>query len=241
MANIDSDPFPRVVPRDYQRSDLPRQQEEVLPPPMTLKVALNEVLSRRRSASHFGVIRRSDLSTWLRYTCGVQAYGRRDSNRQRRFVGSFGALHPSHVLIGDSDGSWSTYIPEQHSLGRVRVDPEVGERLRAKAEDCHPGEEATLVALVADLDLAESYYLRPPDLLLRDGGVLLGHGAIVAAAIGIPFRILGIVGSGVIETLLPDAPFTCYGTGLAWIGGVPRTDPDQSEDSSLGHGQQYGD
>ena len=228
MASIDADPIPRTDRGAYRRLELSIAQEEALPEPAILEVSQDEVLSRRRSASRFGAIRLEELSTWLKFTCGLQARGVGDSNRQLRFVGSFGALHPSHVLLGDPDDSWATYIPERHSLGRINVDRGAARELRRRAEECHPGEYGTLIALVADLDLAESYYVQPAPLLLRDGGVILGHGSLVAAAIGIPFRILGVIGIGIIESLLLSAPFRCYGTGLAWIGGAAGGDLERA-------------
>ena len=224
MASTEADPLPRTERRPYRRFELSIGLEEALPEPAALNVSQHEVLYRRRSADRFGSICMEDLSTWLKYTCGLQARRVGDFNRQRRFVGSFGALHPSHVLLGSPDSSWVTYIPERHSLGRIQVDQEVAQRLRCRAEQCHPGDDGTLITLLADLDLAESYYVRPAPLLLRDGGVIFGHGSLVAAAIGIPFRILGIVGTGIVESLLPNLPFRCFGTGLAWIGGSAGTD-----------------
>lgn len=99
-----------------------------------------------------------------------------------------------------------------------------------------------LLALLADLDLAESYYRNPHQLLLRDAGVLLGHASLVAAALDLSFRILGTVGGTTVSTLIPDLGFKCSGTGLAWIGGS-NTEPldgaifqaDQT-DSLLGAG-----
>ena len=234
MTSIDADPVPRTTPGAYQRVEISTAREEVLPEPKKLAILQHEVLSRRRSACHFGAIRSEELSTWLKFTCGLQARGAGDSNRQLRFVSSFGALHPSHMLLGDPDGSWAVYNPYRHSLGNVNVNQEASQKLRGLAEDCHPGEEGTLVALVADLDLAENYYARPSSLLLRDGGVMLGHGSLIAAAIGVPFRILGVVGMGTIESLLANTPFRCYGTGLAWIGGVRDTDPERAMAETTG-------
>jgi len=90
--------------------------------------------------------------------------------------------------------------------------------LRQEAEACHAGRSAVLLALLADLDLAESYYRNPYQLLLRDAGVLLGHASLVAAAIDLSFRILGTVGGTNVSTLIPGLEFKSSGTGLAWVG-----------------------
>jgi len=79
--------------------------------------------------------------------------------------------------------------------------------------------DATLVALIGDLDLASHYYQHPLPLMLRDVGVLFGHAALVAAALGLSFRILGITGNTLVERLVMDLPFRSAAPGLAWIGG----------------------
>jgi hypothetical protein len=53
---------------------------------------------------------------------------------------------------------------------------------------------ATLVVLLANEDLVSAYYENARDLVAREAGVLLGHGSLVAASLGLAFRILG--GSG---------------------------------------------
>jgi hypothetical protein len=91
--------------------------------------------------------------------------------------------------------------------------------LRAKARQYFPAENATLIVLIADVDLANHYYLNPRSLILREAGVLLGHAALVAAALGLGFRILGGTGTPLVEKLIPELAFTPAATGLAWIGG----------------------
>jgi len=95
-----------------------------------------------------------------------------------------------------------------------------------------PGRGAFLIALLADLDLAESYYGNPLQLLLRDGGVLLGHASLVAVAIDLTFRILGSAGGNIISSLVPGVAFRTVGTGLAWLGGA-KTGPLANETSQL--------
>jgi len=160
------------------------------------------------------------LATWLHYTTSVQAINAEDPNRQRRYVASFGALHPAHILLGNPDGSWYAYVPGKHVLGDLETDPATSEALRTKAQECFQAQDATLVVLLADLDLAAHYYLNPLSLLLRDGGVLFGHAALVAASLGLEFRILGRTGTPLVERLVQDLPFRPVATGLAWVGGA---------------------
>ena len=105
-------------------------------------------------------------------------------------------------------------------MGDLHVDPPTAAALRAKAQQCFQTEDATLVALIGDFDLAAHYYLNPLSLMLRDSGVLFGHAALVAAALGLGFRILGSTGSPLVERLVMDLPFRPVATGLAWIGGA---------------------
>ena len=58
--------------------------------------------------------------------------------------------------------------------------------------------------------------------MLRDGGVLFGHAALVAAALGLGFRILGSTGTPLLERLVRGLPFRPVATGLAWVGGGGR-------------------
>jgi hypothetical protein len=78
--------------------------------------------------------------------------------------------------------------------------------------------EATLVALISDRDLVGSYYANASALILRDASVLLGHAALVAAALGLAFRILGSTGTSSLENVVSNLPFRPMASGLALIG-----------------------
>lgn len=232
MASISEDPVRLDKTRPYKRSALPVLREVLLPSPLPVSCSFELAVGRRRSAELFGPITAPEMGTWLRFTAGLQATNMDDSNRQRRFVGSFGALHPAHILIGTPTNVWSVYLPGRHALGVLDVDQHAAALVRKNAEDCHPGCGAFLIALLADLDLAESYYGNPLQLLLRDGGVLLGHASLVAAAIDLTFRILGNTGGNVVSSLILGVPFRSVGTGLAWLGGA-KTEPLPKETSQL--------
>ena len=218
MANIDDQPIRLEAPGPYERAQLPLLRELPLPTPAELGGTFIDVLQRRRSAEVFAPIATNELATWLYYTDSVQAVNSEDPNRQRRYVASFGALHPSHILLGGPEGAWRVYVPERHTLGDISVDAGASKALHARARECFQADRATLVALLGNSDLATHYYLNPLPLMLRDGGVLLGHAAMVAAALGLAFRILGSTGTPILERLMPDLPFTPFATGLSWIG-----------------------
>ena len=219
MASIEDEPIRLEASGPYLRSQLPVLQEMLLPPPLELRSSFITALEHRRSAEVFTPISTDELATWLHYTTSIQAVNAEDPNRQRRSVASFGALHPAHILVGDPSGSWNAYVPERHVLGSLPIDPVSAVALRAKAQQHFQTEDATLVALLCDSDLAAHYYLNPLSLMLRDGGVLFGHAALVAAALGLGFRILGSTGTPLVERLVRDLPFRPVATGLAWVGG----------------------
>ena len=219
MANIDSQPVRLDTPGPYTRAQLHLLWESPLPTPCKLDGFFVDVLERRRSAETFAPIAVGELAACLHYTSALRAVNSEDPNRQRRYVASFGALHPSHILLGSPEGAWSVYVPERHALAGVRVDDDVAAALRTRAQQCFLTRDATLIALLGNVDLAAHYYLNPLPLMLRDAGVLLGHAALVAAALGLAFRILGSTGTPILERLIPDLPFTPFATGLAWLGG----------------------
>jgi hypothetical protein len=219
MASIEDEPVRIETPGPYIRSQLPVLCESLLPPPLELRGSFIAALSRRRSAEVFTPISSDSLATWLHYTTSVQAVNAADANRQRQYVASFGALHSTHILLGSPNGSWNVYVPERHALGDLQIDPLVAAELRAKAQQYFHAPDATLVALMSDSDLAAHYYLNPSSLMLRDAGVLFGHAALVAAALGLGFRILGGTGTPFVERLVQELAFKPAATGLAWIGG----------------------
>ena len=218
MASIEIDPIRLETPGSYSRRPMPAKREMPLPPPVQHGGSFRAALLRRRSAAAFDPIPSSDLATWLYYTASVQSINSEDRNRQQRCVGSFGALHPAHILLGEPNGMWTVYVAERHTLGELTVDAAVADALRAKAQQHFLSEHATLVALLSDWDLAVNYYQNPLCLMLRDGGVLFGHAALVAAALGLSFRILGSTGTPFTERLVSNISFKPTAVGLAWIG-----------------------
>jgi len=224
MANIDTDPVRLEPTAPSRRLGLPVAQKIRLNRASPISCRFDEVLLRRRSAEHFSAATFDDLSTWLYYVASIQSVQACDLNRQRRFVGSFGALHPAHILLGKPDHTWFTYLPGEHSIGQLRVAADAAAELRTKAMQFYRGERATIVALLCDADLVATYYRNASALVLRDAGVLLGHAALIASAVGIAFRILGTTGSNILERLICDLPFTPVSVGLALVGGQDEAD-----------------
>src|SRR6266481_2030174 len=117
MESTEVEPTRREAPGPYRRPQLLLLREAPLPPPSHLRGSFLAALGERRSAEVFTPIAVHDLSTWLYYTASIQAVNAQDPNRQRRFVASFGALHPTHIVLGQPDDTWTAYVPASHVLG----------------------------------------------------------------------------------------------------------------------------
>lgn len=221
MANIEGQPVRLTPVEPPRRHAVPVMDKICLRQPETISSSFVDALVARRSAEKFGEITLNDLSTWLYYLASIQAVQASDRNRERRFVGSFGALHPAHILLGMPDHRWFAYLPGEHSVGHLRVNVDAAMELRTRAMEFHRAESAIVVALLCDADLVATYYSNASELVLRDAGVLLGHAALVASAVGIAFRILGTTGAESLERLVRDLPFACKAVGLALVGAQP--------------------
>jgi hypothetical protein len=218
MTSIEAGPVRLATPRAYQRPPFPACEVKALPRPKAPRESLLSALLQRRSADSFLPIDLNLLATWLYFSHAVQSVNEKDHNRQRRYVPSFGALHVNHVVLGWPDHSWFVYLPEKHALGKLTVDVSAARKLRESTEDHCTAPDAVLVLLLSNLDLASAYYDHYDDLVAREAGVLFGHASLLAAGLGVAFRILGSTGSPWAERLIPDLPFRGRAAGTSWIG-----------------------
>ena len=218
MTFIDEGPLRLETPRAYQRPSFPAGEIMVLPRPKAPQGSLLSALLQRRSADSFLPIDLNLLATWLYFSHAVQSVNEKDRNRQRRYAPSFGALHVNDMVLGWPDHSWFVYLPEKHALGTLSVDANAARKLRESAERHCSAPDAVLVLLLSNLDLASAYYDHYDDLIAREAGVLFGHASLLAAGLGVAFRILGSAGSPWAERLIPDLPFRVRPTGTSWIG-----------------------
>jgi hypothetical protein len=218
MENIEKDVI-RLEPGKYRRRPLPWQETLSLPKPLHSSLQFFEVLKRRRSAQSFPPITNASLSNFLYAVGSLQQAHLDDSNLQRRYVASMGALHPTHIVIHRPGTGWFAYIPEKHSLGILNVNKDSAVSVLQLVQQHYPSETATLICLVSDRELAANYYENYVPLLLRDAGVLLGHASLVAAAHDLAFRILGRTGAQATEALVTGLPFKPLASGMAMLGG----------------------
>jgi hypothetical protein len=220
MATINPNPVRLLSPKPYNRLQLPVATELSLPAPNGITRSFLSAMLLRRSAEQFSIISSSALSTWLHFSGSIQSLNAIDPNRQKRYVASFGGLHPTQILLGNPDHSWAVYLPERHMLGRLHVQSSAAQALRESAERHHSAPNATLVLLISDEGLVSAYYDNARELIVRDAGVLLGHGSLVAASLGLAFRILGSCGSPWAEEMIVAAPFKLKAVGMAWLGAL---------------------
>ena len=218
MEIIDLNPIRLSQPQKYSRAGLSTQAKIHLPPPKGISGTFLSALLARRSGEQFAKIPMQSLSTWLHFCCSIQSVNSTDQNRQKRYVASFGGLHAALILLGAPDHTWSVYVPEEHALGKLKVDHTTAQSLRDSAQKHCIAPDATLVLLLSERDLVSAYYTNAQELASRDAGVFLGHGSLVAASLGLSFRILGGSGSPWAEEMLLDEPLKVRAVGMAWLG-----------------------
>jgi hypothetical protein len=226
-VNIE-DAVRRGEPGKYQRLSLPILSSVGLPVARPATCSFATALSRRVSADFFAPPTNEELSDFLSDVFGIRFVDQSDRNRQKRCVASMGALHPAHCLLYLRHTGWHVYIPENHSLGQFPADEGSSSRLLALVDEHLPGQQADVMCLLSDCDLAANYYENYVPLLFRDAGVLMGHAALVAAAHGLSFRILGRTGTAVAESLVKGLGFRPLATGLALLGSKIAPAPDGS-------------
>lgn len=202
----------------YTRLQLPIISSTILPLPSPATGTFTDALARRVSADEFLLPSNQELSDFLNDVFRIRSVNQNDGNRQKRYVASMGALHPAHLLFYLRPKGWYVYLPETHALGELPVFHESSNRIIQLVEEHMPGHGAAVICLLSDCDLVSHYYRNFMPLLFRDAGVLLGHAALVAAAHGLGFRILGRTGTAAAESLVVGLPFRPLATGLALLG-----------------------
>jgi len=219
------DAIRRGEPGKYRRLSLPILSSTSLPAAHPATCTFAAALNRRVSGDVFSSPTNQELSDFLHDLFGIRFIDGNDRNRQKRSVASMGALHPAHCLLYRRDNGWRVYVPEEHSLGLLAVNEANSNQLLDLVDEHLPGQQAAVICLLSDCDLAANYYENYVPLLFRDAGVLLGHAALVAAAHRLPFRILGRTGTTIAESLVTGLSFRPLATGLAVLGSKTATAP----------------
>lgn len=131
---------------------------------------------------------------------------------------SAGAIHCVHTLVQrEIDEDWMYYDAQAHQLVSLPGTSAVANAARNAANELVPSANASLIALVAEPDMAAAKYENPGSLIWRNAGVLLGYFSICAEALALSFCPLGITGHPMLNSELDEQGRLC-GVGMALLG-----------------------
>lgn len=212
-------PRPRPRPAHYDPIKFEESYEILLGPPADLaEIGFKDVVLGRRSGISFAELDRLSLGSLLWYSARTIAVQNQDQNREMRPVPSAGALHPLHLLVSEDPKTWLRYSPRRHALCHLSVQAEQAQGLWEEVRQVLDVGEGTVILLLAEMRLVSAYYDHPESLVFRDAGCLLGQLGLVAAALGLSYRILGPTGEPWASELIPSQGDSLAGAGLAVVG-----------------------
>lgn len=216
---------------------IPRPKPETIPysrhewlesPPLLLEVpveghlpSFSDVLSCRRTRRHFGRLDSLQLASFLWYSCRVIQEGDPFLGfpLSLRPVPSAGAIHPVHCLVDRGHACLERYDPLAHGLTQLNYREELGVELRRATTEVLSPEDAVILLFIAEPGMTEAKYDFSNSLVWRDVGVLIGHMALVAEALGLSFCPLGITGEPWAGKLSDENKLV--GVGMALLGATP--------------------
>lgn len=215
------EPVPRDEPDWYEPVEWPHGQRiQLLPRSKPLEVDLVAIMEQRQTRREFTCPADGNmLGEFLWLTCRSRTsspsiYG---PNQESRPHPSAGALHPIHVLVARDRGALYRYEPSEHALIEIPNTASSATQTIEAAQQCLPGSNGTVIALVAEPGKTGSKYENPESLVWRDAGVVLGYMSLVAEALGLAFCPLGMTGRPFAMLGLPT-PDALQGVGLAVLG-----------------------
>lgn len=213
-------PVPRERPKQYTPFAWVDGKTDYLPPPSLLPtVEFADVIAARRSRTDFGRLSQEALSKLLWLSCRVQQTGTRVLGfpLTRRPVSSAGAIHPIHLLIHHpEDHGLLRYVPESHAVVEVAGNTPDVDEIRHTINQIVFATNATILFFVAEPGKTAAKYENAFSLIWRDAGVLLGHLALVAQAVGLHFCAIGKTGDPWASSL--DQEGRLVGVGMALVG-----------------------
>lgn len=215
-------PRPREIPRRHEPVRWSEGQDADLPdsdPKPTRDAA--EILLTRRTRYGFDQLTLVDLSRLLTLSARVQLEvpSQLGFPLSRRPAPSAGGIHPIHLVVHHPDHSrLQRYDAFRHRLREVycSVRPAV---VRSELGQVVPGEQATLLLMVAEPGRTAAKYADHVSLVWRDAGALLGVIAVAAEALHLNFAPLGVTGEPWASALVEQSGLV--GVGAAWIGARP--------------------
>jgi SagB-type dehydrogenase family enzyme len=205
-----SSPRPRARQRSRRPVELHLTEAVFLPPPPSLRIPFDRVLTRRRSIREFG----EPLSVkQLAALLGLAVKSRPAAPRsphgwQSRPYPSAGGCHEIDLLvlnIAGHPGAAFIYNARHHALGLLgdvkRTDVR---RFIAELKPVVPAHRATVCWFVADPPKLAAKYVHAESLLWRDAGSLLATLSLTASALGYASCGVGCHAPDVLRTMLPD-------------------------------------
>lgn len=217
------DPTPRSVCDSYTSVDwkikgrrpLPVCGEEAL-------ASMESTLEARHSERAFAPVHETLLGALLWHAARTKetALSPLGFQIEHRLTPSAGAIHPVHLVIQlqDEEG-WARYSPQGHSLDLLATGDRFLQPLADHSEQLVPRSGGRLILFVAEPGMTAAKYENPESLIWRDAGILQGTLALVAAALGLNYCLLGITGNPWVTKLSDQGKL--QGVGVAILGAKP--------------------
>lgn len=219
----EADPAPRSTPKLYkpiqweitERRPLPVSGNEVLTP-------MAAALEARHSERTFASVPEALIGALLWHAARTKESvpSSLGFHIEHRPTPSAGAIHPVHLFIQLADeGSWARYNPQVHSLDLVVKSGKLLRPLVDHSEQVVPRGGGHLILFVAETGKTAAKYENAESLIWRDAGILQGSLALVAAALGLNYCLLGITGNPWVAKLSGQGRL--QGVGVAILGTKP--------------------
>ena len=216
-------PVPRETPEPYAPMVWPNGATIPLPPVGDIELgSMASALDARITRRSFSQVSQPQISALLWHTARTlqTAASPLGFAIEHRPVPSAGAIHPIHILVqSERTQGWARYCPQHHNLQTV---PDADLLVRPLVELCEvivARDEGALILFAAEPGKTASKYESADSLVWRDAGVLQGHMALVAAALGLNFCLLGVTGEPWIADLSEKRQLR--GVGAAILGSRP--------------------
>ena len=198
---VPSEPRPLSVPRAAKCGLVCGDARELPLPQSEKRVNFFDILEQRRSKLPSTALATSDLARLLWHSARTTGLAR-DSvgiDRGERPYPSAGGLYEGQLLVVDGDAVW-LYDGIHHALRAVTVPPELVFAFKDELS-AFSARDATALVVVAHACTLDLAYENATSLLWRDAGGQLNTIHLVASAMGLPSKQLGILGFDLVKGL----------------------------------------
>ena len=223
MWPLGTDPIPRSVASLYSPIEWEVQKRRSLAVSNSEELApMATTLDSRHSQRTFAPICEARLGALLWHTARTKESAPSPLGFQieHRPTPSAGAIHPIHLVIQlANEGNWARYNPQEHSLDLLAQSDSLLQPLVDCSEQVMPRGGGHLILFVAEPGKTAAKYENPESLIWRDAGILQGSLALVAAALGLNYCLLGITGNPWVTQLSDQGKL--QGVGVAILGSKP--------------------